>query len=215
VQKRTHTPPHSEEGRRFRRPRPARPRRRRPECSPYCRTIAAAGFSRMPTPPRSSTLRRTTVLGSQYRRHAAATLTRMFASHAILGVKRFCTWRRITDAVLQLANNTPPRARALTKPIVPHNYLCGAEERREGEGPSQQPRRFRRSLPASSRLAELLTVLPHDRGRRLQPNADTAALIDKSALGRYPPNDIFSSQYPSPFCGHPDTHLCKQCNLWC
>jgi hypothetical protein len=24
-------------------------------CSPYCRTIAAAGFSRMPTPPRSST----------------------------------------------------------------------------------------------------------------------------------------------------------------
>jgi hypothetical protein len=38
----------------------------------------------------------------------------------------------------------------------------------------------------------LLTVLPHDRGRRLQPNADTAALIDKSALGRYPSNDIFS-----------------------
>jgi hypothetical protein len=79
---------------------------------------------------------------------------------------------------------------------VPHNYLCGAEERREGEGPSQQPRRFRRSLPASSRPAELLTVLPHDRGRRLQPNADTAALIDKSALGRYPPNDVFRSQYP-------------------
>jgi hypothetical protein len=47
--------------------------------------------------------------------------------------------------------------------------------------------------------AELLTVLPHDRGRRLQPNADTAALIDKSALGRYPPNDIFRSQYPRHF----------------
>jgi hypothetical protein len=38
-----------------------------------------------------------------------------------------------------------------------------------------------------------------NRGRRLQPNADTAALIDKSALGRYPPNDIFSSQYPRHF----------------
>ena len=50
-----------------------------------------------------------------------------------------------------------------------------------------------------SRRAELLTVLPHDRGRRLQPNADTAALIDKSALGRYPPNDIFRSQYPRHF----------------
>ncbi|SRR5260370_26561707 len=62
-----------------------------------------------------------------------------------------------------------------------------------------EPRRFRRSLPASSRPAELLTVLPHDRGRRLQPNADTAALIDKSALGRYPPNDIFRSQYPRHF----------------
>jgi len=35
--------------------------------------------------------------------------------------------------------------------------------------------------------------------RRLQPNADTAALIDKSALGRYPPNDIFRSQYPRHF----------------
>jgi hypothetical protein len=54
-------------------------------------------------------------------------------------------------------------------------------------------------LPASSRPAELLTVLPHDRGRRLQPNADTAALIDKSALRRYPPNDIFRSQYPRHF----------------
>jgi hypothetical protein len=71
---------------------------------------------------------------------------------------------------------------------VPHNYR-----------PSQQPRRFRRSLPASSRPAELLIVLPHDRGRRLQPNADTAALIDKSALGGDPPNDIFSSQYPRHF----------------
>jgi hypothetical protein len=49
------------------------------------------------------------------------------------------------------------------------------------------------------KLAELITVLPHDRGRRLQPNADTAALIDKSALGRYPPNDIFRSQYPRHF----------------
>jgi hypothetical protein len=66
--------------------------------------------------------------------------------------------------------------------------------------PSKQRRRLRCApwFPPG-RPAELPSVLPHDRGRRLQPNADTAALIDKSALDRYPPTDIFSSQYPRDF----------------
>jgi hypothetical protein len=39
----------------------------------------------------------------------------------------------------------------------------------------------------------LFTVLPHDRGCRAQPDADTAAaLVDKGALGGYAPNDIFA-----------------------
>jgi hypothetical protein len=54
-------------------------------------------------------------------------------------------------------------------------------------------------LPAPGRPAELLAVLPHDRGCRFQPDADAAALVDKGALGGYPPNDIFGSQYPRHF----------------
>jgi len=51
-------------------------------------------------------------------------------------------------------------------------------------------------LPAPGRPPELLTVLPHYRGRRPQPNANTAALVDKGALGGYSPDDILRSQYP-------------------
>jgi hypothetical protein len=50
-------------------------------------------------------------------------------------------------------------------------------------------------LPASGPPTELLTVLPHDRGCRLQPNTHTATLVDKSAFGGYASNDIFGSQY--------------------
>jgi hypothetical protein len=94
---------------------------------------------------------------------------------------------------------------------------CVAEKKREGKEPSQQGRRFRRAacLPAPRRPPELLTVLPHYRGRRLQPNADTAALVDKGALGGYSPDDILRSQYPRHLCGHPDMYPCKACNLWC
>jgi hypothetical protein len=41
----------------------------------------------------------------------------------------------------------------------------------------------------------LLSVPPHDRGRRLQPDADAASLIDISALGGNAPDDILSGQY--------------------
>jgi len=49
--------------------------------------------------------------------------------------------------------------------------------------PSEQRRRFRRSLPAPGRPTKLPAVLPHDRCPRLQPNADAPALVDKGALG--------------------------------
>src|SRR5260370_16383301 len=41
---------------------------------------------------------------------------------------------------------------------------------------------------------ELFSILPDDRGCRLQPNAPTAALVDKGALGGYAPDDIFGNQ---------------------
>jgi hypothetical protein len=43
---------------------------------------------------------------------------------------------------------------------------------------------------------ELLSVLSHDRGCRLQPNADAAALIDKGAFGGYAPDNILNAAAP-------------------
>jgi hypothetical protein len=45
------------------------------------------------------------------------------------------------------------------------------------------------------RAAELLAVLAHDRGGRLQPNADGTALVDEGALCGDPPNDVLRGQY--------------------
>jgi hypothetical protein len=39
----------------------------------------------------------------------------------------------------------------------------------------------------------LLAVLSHDYGRRSQPAADTAPVIDKGALGGYAPNHLTTS----------------------
>jgi hypothetical protein len=41
----------------------------------------------------------------------------------------------------------------------------------------------------------LFSVPPHDRGGRLQPDADTASFVDIGALGRDAPDDILSGQY--------------------
>jgi hypothetical protein len=41
----------------------------------------------------------------------------------------------------------------------------------------------------------LLTVSPHDRSRRFQPDADRAAFIDVGALGGDPSDDILGGQY--------------------
>ena len=49
-------------------------------------------------------------------------------------------------------------------------------------------------MPAPGRPTELLSILPDDRGCRLQPNAHTAALVNKGAFGGYAPDDIFGSQ---------------------
>jgi hypothetical protein len=51
-------------------------------------------------------------------------------------------------------------------------------------------------LPASGRPTELLTVLPHDRGCRLQLNADATTVIDIGALGTYSSDDVFGRRRP-------------------
>jgi hypothetical protein len=70
-----------------------------------------------------------------------------------------------------------------------------AEKKREGAFTGRRWFRRAASLPAPSHPTELLTVLPHDRGCRLRPNADAAALVDIGALGGYAPDDILGGQY--------------------
>jgi hypothetical protein len=50
-------------------------------------------------------------------------------------------------------------------------------------------------LLSPGRSAELLAVLMHDHGGRLQPNADGTALIYEGALCGDPPDDILRCQY--------------------
>jgi hypothetical protein len=41
----------------------------------------------------------------------------------------------------------------------------------------------------------LVSVLPHNRSGRLQPNTDGAALVDKGTFGGNAPDDFFWGQY--------------------
>jgi hypothetical protein len=41
----------------------------------------------------------------------------------------------------------------------------------------------------------LLSVLPHDRSRRFEPDTDAATLVDIGALGGNAPDDILGRQY--------------------
>jgi hypothetical protein len=50
-------------------------------------------------------------------------------------------------------------------------------------------------LSAAWRPKELLSVLAHDRSRRLQANADAGTLVDIGALGGNAPDDILGGQY--------------------
>jgi len=60
----------------------------------------------------------------------------------------------------------------------------------------EQGRGFYRSRPSlTARSAELLSGLPHDRGRWFQANADAAALVDIGAFGGNAPHDFLGGQY--------------------
>ena len=114
----------------------------RRNCSPYCRTIAAAGFSRIPTPPRSSTMRTRLQCAARHPPRSialpsVATLTRSLKTHAIMGVKRISTasvrfsQRDTRDRYLACRH---PDAEALrrqsarTKPVGPRaRYLLAVD----------------------------------------------------------------------------------------
>jgi hypothetical protein len=61
---------------------------------------------------------------------------------------------------------------------------------------SEEGRGFHRArLALSSPWPELLSVPPHDCSRRLQTDADAAALVDIGAFGGNAPDHILSGQY--------------------
>jgi hypothetical protein len=57
-------------------------------------------------------------------------------------------------------------------------------------------------VPARGHRAELLAILPHDRRRRFEPDADRAVLINERALGGNSLDEILGGQYRR----HPATH---------
>jgi len=61
---------------------------------------------------------------------------------------------------------------------------------------SEEGRGFQRTrLALSPPRPELLSVPPHDCGRRLQSDADAAALVNIGAFGGNAPDHIFGGQY--------------------
>jgi hypothetical protein len=63
------------------------------------------------------------------------------------------------------------------------------------------------------RTAELLSILPHDRRRRFQANADPTPLVHKDTFSGNPANDILSRQNRWHYEPHPDVEICfeRQC----
>jgi hypothetical protein len=74
---------------------------------------------------------------------------------------------------------------------------------------SQQRRRLRWAGPLlTPRCPELLSIQPHDRGGRFEPNAYGAALVDKGTLGGNAFDDILGRQHRI----HPVTTLRRYCD---
>jgi hypothetical protein len=78
-----------------------------------------------------------------------------------------------------------------------------AERGPAGRGNGSQSKERRGEAVASAAAPGIVSILPHDRGGRFQPNANGATLIDKSTLGGNSPDDILGGQYRP----HPATTL--------
>jgi hypothetical protein len=67
------------------------------------------------------------------------------------------------------------------------------------QGDTDRSKQARRLLCPTAALSpprpKLLPVAPHDRRRRLEPNADAATLVDIGAFGGDAPDDILGGQY--------------------
>jgi hypothetical protein len=77
----------------------------------------------------------------------------------------------------------------------PVSFPRDKEGRPAGGKAHRSPRCPLALRPGAQARRGLLSVLPHDRGRRLQPNADLAALVDIGALGGNSPDDVFGGQF--------------------
>ena len=85
-----------------------------------------------------------------------------------------------------------PSDRDATKAFYPSQpNAVGAPD--DAEGP-----------PLTPRCPKLLAVLPHDRCGRFKPDADTAALVEISALGGNSTDDILGGQYRCHLADHLD-----------
>jgi hypothetical protein len=70
-------------------------------------------------------------------------------------------------------------------------------------------------LLAARRPTELLSILPHDRGCRPQPDCDAAALVDVGALGGNSTDDILDRQHRRHFAATSTGMFAGNAIFWC